>query len=485
MLKIRTRPQTVRSKIWKVAVSKELCRQIKGHNKPCCPEQKDAEEGATDQVETAQRQGSMLFVRGASEARKQFVQRKKKQKLLEQSVQRTKRSVRKFTLAAIKILKQGLKAATSIPVCVIGGTAVCLVSCLTVIAVAAVAASPFGILFAGECVGERGVPVSAAIAQINFRLNEFLEELQTKEAYDEVIFRGNAVPWTEVLVVFAVKVAGADTDAACVATMDADRIAKLEAVFWDMNEFSYEVESINHSDSNPGDEINDSWAERILHITITPRSAEDMQEQYHFTPYQVSLMNELLAQETILRDLVGDKTWFCEDAKAVLHRLPEDLSPERRAIIETACSLVGKVNYFWGGKSLEFGWDERWGQIRKVWAAGNSTTGTYRPFGLDCSGFVDWVFYNATDGEYILSRGGGAASQHSYCTDISWAEAQIGDLVFYDDDSHVGIVAGWNKTGEILIVHCSAGCNNVVVTGKNGFSVVSRPYMIKILIDCG
>ena len=61
------------------------------------------------------------------------------------------------------------------------------------------------------------------------------------------------------------------------------------------------------------------------------------------------------------------------DAKALLAALPEELSPERRAVVETACSLVGKVNYFWGGKSLVFGWDERWGTIQKVTAAGSSS----------------------------------------------------------------------------------------------------------------
>ena len=31
--------------------------------------------------------------------------------------------------------------------------------------------------------------------------------------------------------------------------------------------------------------------------------------------------------------------------------------------------MVGKVNYFWGGKSRAIGWDSRWGQLTKVWAA--------------------------------------------------------------------------------------------------------------------
>ena len=478
MSKMRTRQQAFPPKIWKAAIPKEFRRQIKANCSTCYPEQKDAVEGATDQVEMTQRQGSVLFVRSASEARKQFVQRKEKQRLLEQSVQRAKLSVQKFTLVVVKTLKRGTTAATSIPV--IGGGAVCLVACLAVLAVAAVAASPFGILFAGESAGEGSMPVSAAIAQISFRFNEFLEELQTKEVYDEVTLQGDTAPWTEVLAVFAAKVAGADVDATDVATLDADRIVKLEEVFWDMNVVSNEVESIHHSDSNPDDEIDDSWTERILHITITPKSVEDVSDQYRFSGYQISAMNELLVQETMLQELIGDTIWLTEDTRAVLQRLPEDLPPERRAVIETACSLVGKVNYFWGGKSLELGWDNRWGQVKKVWAVGNSTTGIYRPFGLDCSGFVDWVFYNATDGEYIPGHGGGAAAQHSYCTDISWDEAQIGDLVFYEDDSHVGIVAGWGETGEILIVHCSASYNNIVVTGKEEYRHIGRPSCFRM-----
>lgn len=114
--------------------------------------------------------------------------------------------------------------------------------------------------------------------------------------------------------------------------------------------------------------------------------------------------------------LLGDLSISQGDAAELLRRLPVDLSPERRAVVETACKLVGKVTYFGGGKSSVIGWDSRWGTLRKVRADDNSTTGTYRPFGLDCSGFADWVFYNISGGSYILGHGGGAHTQHTYCT---------------------------------------------------------------------
>ena len=177
----------------------------------------------------------------------------------------------------------------------------------------------------------------------------------------------------------------------------------------------------------------------------------------------------------MLATLAGDLTISDTTAKKLLADLPADLDPERQAVVETACRLVGKVNYFWGGKSLVIGWDSRWGTLREVTAAGNSTTGTYRPYGLDCSGFVDWVFYNITGGEYIIGHGGGARAQHTYCTAISWEEAQPGDLVFYPEDSHVGIVGGRDENGNLLIVHCASGANNVVITGLEGFVSIGRP----------
>jgi cell wall-associated NlpC family hydrolase len=88
---------------------------------------------------------------------------------------------------------------------------------------------------------------------------------------------------------------------------------------------------------------------------------------------------------------------------------------------------------------------------------------------------VDWAFYNATGGSYIIGHGGGATMQHSYCTDISWSDAQPGDLVFYLDNSHVGIICGRDEDGSLLVIHCASGANNVVITGTSGFISVARP----------
>lgn len=156
-------------------------------------------------------------------------------------------------------------------------------------------------------------------------------------------------------------------------------------------------------------------------------------------------------------------------------RLPEDLSVERRMVVTYALALVNRVDYFWGGKSLVLGWDDRWGEMMEVTAEGDDTTGTERPYGLDCSGFVDWAFYNASGGSYIPGQGGGAAAQHGQCADIPWEEVQPGDLVFYPEDDHVGIAAGRDGQGRLLVVHCAAGAGGVTLSCSNGFTQAARP----------
>ena len=163
------------------------------------------------------------------------------------------------------------------------------------------------------------------------------------------------------------------------------------------------------------------------------------------------------------------------EAMEVWERLPDDLSMERRMVVTYALALVDKVDYFWGGKSLVLGWDDRWGELTEVTAEGSDSTGTEQPYGLDCSGFVDWAFYNASGGRYIIGQGGGAAEQHANCVDIEWDEVQPGDLLFYPEDEHVGIAAGRDWLGRLLVVHCASGTGGVAISHKTGFETAARP----------
>lgn len=407
--------------------------------------------------------------KAADKGRKKF-QREAQKKMAEKTKQAAKKTAENAKKAAVAVGK-AIKSVVETIVAAFGGIG--LVAILAVIVViGALLASPLGILFSNEST-PNSVPLSSAVSQINMELNTRLISLQSGE-YTDIIVEGAPPSWTDVIAVFASHTAGAQ-DGVDVAQLTPDRVSRLQAVFWQMCFITSSTETVTIPDSNPDDDVDDSRTETTLTITITGKTADQMRTEYGFNDFQNETLDILLSDTSMLSSLIGNMSISQQDALELLRSLPQDLSPERRAVVQHALSLVGKVNYFWGGKSLVLGWDSRWGQLREVTSAGSPTTGTYRPFGLDCSGFADWVFYNASGGEYILGHGGGAAAQHRYCEQIGWGEAQPGDLVFYPDDSHIGIVGLRDVTGNLLIIHCASGRNNVVITDSSGFMTVGRP----------
>ena len=360
--------------------------------------------------------------------------------------------------ATVKAVKELIGALSAL----VGGGVLAAAMCV-IFLVAAVIASPFGILFANEP-SPGAVPLAAAVNQINMELSDRLAALQTGD-YSAIDIQGAAPDWREVAAVFACKTAmGADS--VDVAALTPDRVARLKAVFWDMCALSSSVETIDH----PATDDTEAWTEKKLHITITAKSAEDMRTAYAFSADQNSTLTELLDELDVIGGLLANLGISDEKVIEVLQRLPDDLSPERRAVVETACKLVGKVNYFWGGKSSAIGWDPRWGTLMKVTSPGNDTSGTYRPFGLDCSGFLDWVLKNVglpSDGHWYVNRN---------LTAVSTANAKPGDFALYPDASHIGVVVGRNEAGKLLVCHCASGQNNIVITefSASGFTVVGK-----------
>ena len=426
----------------------------------------------TEQISAPKAQSKTPASKTATKRARKTATQDAQRKMLKKSNNRAARAAtaaaKKLTEAAAKAVKELISALASLG----GGTALFVVFSIVIVA-GAFLASPLGILFADEQESEDTVPLATAIAEIQGEYHAELERLQNGD-FVSVQIIGQAPDWREVVAVFASKTSGAE-DGIDVFTLDEERVELLRQVFWDMCEITTATQTVDVPDSDPDDDVDDSHTGIALTITITAKTAEQMRLIYAFTKYQNDALDILLENLGSLNIPMGSLTISQEDAIELLENLPDDLDPARKAVVETAVQLVGRVSYFWGGKSLTLGWDDRWGVPTEVTAAGSGSTGTVRPFGLDCSGFVDWTFYNATNGSYYPGRGGGAATQHSYCTNISWNDAQPGDLVFYPGDTHVGIVGGRDTDGNLLIVHCSGGANSVVITGSAGFTAVARP----------
>lgn len=151
-----------------------------------------------------------------------------------------------------------------------------------------------------------------------------------------------------------------------------------------------------------------------------------------------------------------------------------DASSEKRLeLARAACSIVGKVNYFWGGKSAAEGIDPAWGELREVTSSGSESSGQMKPYGLDCSGFVSWAFiqlgYDFGEMETLL--GNGTWNQWDRSADIAYNDIRVGDVAFMnryptDQGNHIGICIGFLENGEPVFAHCSSSYDNVVVTTR-------------------
>ena len=174
-------------------------------------------------------------------------------------------------------------------------------------------------------------------------------------------------------------------------------------------------------------------------------------------------------------------------AGGFLQQLEDEVSQARQEVLKAAFQTIGRVPYFWGGKSTAIGLDSRIGKPAVVSAGGSTTTGSTRAYGLDCSGFVSWAFLNGAhySGSSVASVGAGTIGQWAASVGISQEEAKPGDLVFLASPkyvqgiNHVGIVVGKDSEGGLLAIHCNAGDNGVVVESaySAGFRYVRRPLV--------
>ena len=394
-------------------------------------------------------------------------------------------TLREAARKVVSTVKSAIAAAQSLVSALAAGGSTALVIVIVICLVAALIAAPFGLFLSGQTgVGEN---IQTAVSELTGEYNARIEQIKSETAWDEIDIAPDIISamqnnWKNVLAVYAVRVTTKDADATEVVTMTDEKKEILRETFWDMNRISWHTTSRT---VYSGDDDDEGTVIVTLHIFVTTKNAEEMADEYRFNARQRELLEEMLSPEydELFESLLGgadagggaSPVLDPEILDGITLLMPSDLSEQRRQVVLTGAQLLGRVHYFWGGKSRVLGWDSRWGTPTRVWAAGSPSTGTVRPFGLDCSGFVDWVFYNVSGGTYLIGHGGGASSQHSYCTPISWSEALPGDLAFYPGDRHVGIVVGHDTFGNVKIMHCASGSNNVVITGKIGFVSVGRP----------
>ncbi|MCC8024329.1 MAG: NlpC/P60 family protein, partial [Clostridium sp.] len=137
--------------------------------------------------------------------------------------------------------------------------------------------------------------------------------------------------------------------------------------------------------------------------------------------------------------------------------LPDDASPMRRAFVKYALTSVGKIPYYWGGKPTAPGYTGNdFGSVMTPDEDGRFLRG------LDCSGWVNWVYWSVT------GRGLGSESTGTLVgsgTAVSKSQLIPGDICIRTGPvGHVVIFLGWTADGKMLCIQETTGnANNVEV----------------------
>lgn len=215
-------------------------------------------------------------------------------------------------------------------------------------------------------------------------------------------------------------------------------------------------------------------------LSIRRLTAAEGADAYGFTAEQKAKALSLARQSDEV-DAIVDGSVFArlteEEFEAALARVPEEAFGERRAVLLAAASLVGKVAYFPGGRSLAWGWDGRWGETRTVASPESGAYGTARPLGLDSAGLVSWAFLNALGPDRFPNPETPAPWRD--LVPAALCDARPGDLAFYEEPEdgrggHMGIVLTVKEEGPETVIHCAEN-GGVQVSGAERFPYVGRP----------
>jgi len=288
------------------------------------------------------------------------------------------------------------------------------------------------------------------------------------DASEDVQISYDADNMADIWAVYAVKSGMTDNYPYNVQFQTQEQSDILLSLFWDMTNVTATVQIIG--------------GDRSCVIHVERKTYGDVLDTYGLANQTAELaaLTTPAMQTTVSGQLSNSiLSKLSDDEFQAVEQQLQGISGERRDVVLAALSLEGKIGYFWGGKSYHVGWDDRWGEDRVVTAGGSKQTGTVRPFGMDCSGFVSWAFINAGgDTNIIQYIGNGTSMQWYNSKAISMDQLRPGDLLFYQPPggggvNHVGIYIGGGQ-----VVHCTTnGGGGVIVTGLGKFIYARSPYV--------
>lgn len=291
--------------------------------------------------------------------------------------------------------------------------------------------STSGVIIAGQSkVPEESNALAEAGSNIVSSISATVSETET-DAEKETTDSGNATP------------ADAETEdrkAAITCPGHVDLIVKVKVIGMKEENSLFKQDIVGNDSENIEEGGWPGWNNYTM-ASARLLSSQDWFEKYGLSLSVISMLNPLSEEEI----------------DSYMNQLPVGISQTRKDLIHFALSSVGKVPYYWGGKPASPDY------------TGNSfgilTSPDYKGRvlkGLDCSGWINWVYWSVTGQRLPFESTSGLAISGSK---ISRSELQPGDIIVRTgSDAHVIMFLGWTADGKIRCIHeSSAGVNNVTI----------------------
>lgn len=215
---------------------------------------------------------------------------------------------KKASEVLIKAIKGAVKAVQSLVSAIIAGGWIAVIVIIVLCLVGALAGSFYGIFFS-TAASESGINISTVIQEINADYDNRIDELKASGSYDSVEINGSKANWKDVLSIYAVKTTTDSDNPVEIATIDENKKSILSNIFWDMNsidskfETRTETKEITSTDENGNEVITtENVTVKVLTITISCKTADDMSVQYSFDNKQKEYLAELMNDS-------NDKLW--------------------------------------------------------------------------------------------------------------------------------------------------------------------------------
>lgn len=158
------------------------------------------------------------------------------------------------------------------------------------------------------------------------------------------------------------------------------------------------------------------------------------------------------------------------EIESYMSRLPKDTSETRKNIIRYALQSVGKVPYYWGGKASAQNYTgNNFGSVTIPDHKGRILKG------LDCSGWVNWVYWSVT-GTHLPYEG--TEGLKTLGRQVKRQDLKPGDIVVITGATpHVIMFLGFTSNGQIQCIHETGSANNVTIGVMNA----NWPYYRNLL----